>query len=93
MKHTYVEKADNLRDSIMQKLGRSWVGKGEDFRDTGLRGYDLDGAKNNFEYDAIVFVNGRWELVNQDENLCSINVVGLDTLCEYADYIIKKYKL
>lgn len=92
MKHTFTEKAVNLRVSLLNKLGRSWVGKGEEYRCSGWRGYDL-GTLSNFEHNALVFVDGKWMLVEQNGHLYSINTVSLDTLCEYADYIIEKYKL
>lgn len=90
MKITFCEKATNLHNDCIKALGQGknfWQHTRAFDEWGGNIGYDI----YNKEYEAIIWINGKWQLV-KDGHLFDLNNITLEELCEYTDQIISNIK-
>lgn len=83
---SYKQKADALRVECLSELLSNWH-KAEQSR----FGYDAKGFANPdkcSKYEEIIYLYGRWLLIDGDSNQYAVEVMPLEEFCEMVDAII-----
>lgn len=90
MKQRFTKRVDKLRNDCLTTLSDGILETDSNVGDTfAYSGFYL---QESCDYDAIVWVDNEWQL-KQGEYLYSVYAVPVETLCNYVDYIIERYKL
>lgn len=89
MRAKFEKRANKLQDDCLQALSDNRNKFAEKIDGFGYcTGYYLS---ENHNYDAFVFVQGKWQL-KQGEYLYCVYSLPVEVLCSYVDYVISKYK-